>query len=161
MTTKKNGFLLLFGLFFLGVNAQTLYVRPNTGTQSPYPLTNIQKLTFSDGNLLVTNSTGTNGTFALADNRYINFTDLTLGTKSNELVKNRFFLYPNPTATVLNVANDDSSQTLSLIEIISLEGRILIEQNTAEIEIASLPIGMYFCRITSNNISQTIKFLKQ
>ncbi len=141
--------------------AQTMYVRPITGAQASYPVANIQKLTFSNGSLVVTNTTGGNGTFNIYTNRYINFTDLTLGTTSHELEKNRFYVYPNPTATILNVANDDVTQSISHLEIISLEGRVLKEQNAPQVEIASLPTGMYFCRITSNNKTQTIKFLKQ
>lgn len=145
----------------MGINAQTMYVRNNLGTQSTYPMTDIRKLSFSSGNLVVINATGANGNFALTDNRYLNFTDLTLGTTPHELVKNNFYLYPNPTATVLNVANDDITQSISHLEIISLAGRVLIEQNNPQVVIASLPTGMYFCRITSNNKTQTIKFLKQ
>ncbi len=143
------------------MQAQTMYVRPLVGSQITYPVSDIQKLTFDNGNMLVTNTNGANGTYALADNRYINFIDLTLGTVSNQIVKNSFYVYPNPTATVLNVANADTSQIISHLEIISLEGRVLMKQNAPQVEIASLPTGMYFCRITSNNKSQTIKFLKQ
>lgn len=153
--------IVLLVLFCSSLKAQTMYVRPLTGTQTSYPVDNIQKLTFENANLIVTNASGTIGTFALADNRYINFADLTLGTVSHQIVKNSFYLYPNPTATVLNVGNDDTSQTIMHLEIISLEGRLLIKQNTPQIEITSLPIGMYFCRITSTNKTQTIKFLKQ
>ncbi len=150
-------------MFFLcvGVKAQTMYVRPITGTQSSYPVFDIQKLTFENGNLIVTNNNGSNGTFALSDNRYINFTDLTLGTVSHQVVKNSFYVYPNPTATLLNIANDDTSQTILNLEIISLEGRVLIKQNRPQVEIAFLPTGMYLCRITSTNKTQIIKFLKQ
>ena len=159
--TLKNAGFVIIGLAFMSSKAQTMYVRPITGAQSSYPVANIQKLTFSGGNFLVTNTNGGNGTFALADNRYINFTDLTLGTTSNALVKNSFYVYPNPSSTILNVVNDDLSQTITHLEIISLEGRVLMEHNSPQLEIASLPTGMYFCRITSINKTQTIKFLKQ
>ncbi len=159
--TLKLVLILFLGLFFNNIKAQTMYVRPISGTQSPYPVANIQKLTFSGGNLIVTNTSGGNGTFALSGNRYINFNDLTLGNSSHDLAKNKFYLYPNPSSTILNVSNDDVSETISQLEIISPEGRVLIEQSAAQVEIDSLPAGMYFCRITSNNKTQTIKFLKQ
>ena len=153
--------LLLFGLTFLGANAQTMNMRPIVGTQTAYPVSDIQKLTFNNNSLIVSNINGAIGTFALADNRYVNFTDLTLGTAPNQIIKNSFYVYPNPTATVLNIANADTSQTISHLEIISLEGRVLMEQNAPQVVLVSLPQGMYFCRITSNNKTQTIKFLKQ
>lgn len=151
--------LILFLCF--GVNAQTMFVRPITGTQSVYPVTDIQKLTFSGGNLIVNNTNGSSGTFALAGNRYINFTDLTLGTISQQVVKNSFYVYPNPVSTVLNITNEDPAQSINHLEIISLEGRVLTKKNTFQVDISALPRGMYFCRITSNKQTQTIKFLKQ
>jgi hypothetical protein len=161
MKAKNFMALLLFGAVISGMKAQTMYVRPIAGTQTSYPVANIQKLTFSGGNLVVTNSTGGNGTFTLSGNRYLNFTDLTLATPTHELIKNSFYVYPNPVTTVLNITNLDLSQTITHLEIISLEGRVLMEQNAPQVAVVSLPQGMYFCRITSNNKTQTIKFLKQ
>jgi len=161
MKTKIFMVLLLFGAAISELKAQTMYVRPIIGTQTAYPVANIQKLTFSGGNLVVTNLTGANGTFSLAGNRYLNFTDLTLATTSMELVNNRFYVYPNPVTNVLNITNEDPTQTITHLEIISLEGRVVIAQNTPQVAVASLPPGMYFCKITSNNQTQTIKFLKQ
>lgn len=154
--------LFFFGLAILGLKAQTMYVRPTTGAQSSYTIANIKNLTFSNGNLVVTNLTGTNGTFPLSGNRNLNFTNLTLATPTHEMVKNSFYVYPNPVTTVLHITNDDASQIISHLEIISLEGRVVIGQNTPQVSVACLPQGMYFCKITSNNNqTQTIKFLKQ
>jgi len=161
MKAKKIMALLLFGLLFSGVKAQTMYARPNVGMQSSYLIANIKKLTFEDGNLLVNNITAGNDAFSLFGNRYLNFTDLTLATDTHELVNNIFYVYPNPVTKVLNINSKDPSQTISHLEIISLEGRILIEQNTPEVTVETLPQGLYFCRFTTNNEIQTIKFLKR
>jgi len=163
MQSKYLKFSLLLFLIIVcfNLNAQTMYVRPIIGTQSSYPVSNIQKLTFSNGNLLLTNLTGANGIFPLSENRYINFTNLNLGSNIQELVKNSFYVYPNPTATILNIVNDDVTQIISHLEIISLEGRVLLKQITSQVDVASLPRGTYFCRINSNEKTQTIKFLKQ
>ena len=87
MKTKKLIALLLFGVAFSGLKAQTMYVRPNTGAQSSYAIANIKNLTFSGGNLVVTNITGGNVTFPLSSNRYLNFTNLTLATAVVNLCK--------------------------------------------------------------------------
>ena len=162
---KNASIIIVLLLLCQSSIAQTMYVRPTIGTPSAYAVANIEKLTFSNGNMLVTNTTGSNGTFALADNRYLNFTDTTLGTTSDALANHRFYVYPNPASTVLNINTQDPSQIISHLEIISLDGRLLMEQNplstnVAEIVTASLPKGLYYCRITSNNQTQTIKFLK-
>ena len=162
---KNASIIIVLLLLCQSSIAQTMYVRPKIGTPSAYAVANIQKLTFSNGNLLVSNTAGANGTFALAGLQYLNFTDTTLGTTSDALANHRFYVYPNPASTVLNINTQDPSQIISHLEIISLEGRLLLEQNplstnTAKVVIASLPKGLYFCRITSNNQTQTIKFLK-
>ena len=161
MKAKNFMLLLLFGAAISGMKAQMMYVRPITGIQSAYSEATIKNLTFSNGNIVVTNTIGPNGTFSLSGNRYLNFTDLTLATHLQELVKSNFYVYPNPVTTVLNITNQDPSQTISHLEIISLEGRVLIEQNTPQVALAFLPQGMYFCRIFAKNQTQTIKFLKQ
>ncbi len=161
MKPKKLIALFLFGFAISGLKAQTMYVRPISGLQTSYTIANIKKLTFFDGNLVVANTTGGDDTFPLSGNRYLNFTDLTLGTSTQELVKNSFYVFPNPVTNVLNITNQDPTQILSHLEIISLEGRVLMQQNTTQVAVTSLPQGMYFCRITTNNQTQTIKFLKQ
>ena len=162
MKTKFFIALLLFGAAISGLKAQTMYVRPNAGAQTAYTVANIKKLTFSNGNLMVTNLTGGNATFPLSSNRYLNFTDLTLTTTTHEVAKSSFYVYPNPVTNVLNITNEDPTQTISHLEIISLEGRVVIAKNTPQVSLAALPQGMYFCKITSkSNQTQTIKFLKQ
>lgn len=160
--------LLLISAIGLGANAiqaQTMYVRPIVGSQTSYPVANIQKLTFDNGNLIVTNTSGPNGTYALADNRYINFTDLTLGISNLIAAESKFYVYPNPSSQWLNIGNANPNQTPTLVEVVSIDGKLLIQYkplaSDTQINISSLPQGMYLCKITSDNQQQTLKFLKQ
>jgi len=160
----KLSFVFFFALCLSGLKAQTMYVRPITANQIAYPVANISKLTFNAGNLLVANTTGANGTYVLADLRYLNFTNLTLSLPTLEKVKS-FYLYPNPVSSILNLAGDDQAP-IERIDIISFEGRLLLQQsqmtsNALQVDVTTLPQGLYFCRITSGSNSQTIKFLKQ
>ena len=158
---------IAFALFCcLGVNAQTMFVRPITGSQTSYPVGEIQKLTFANGNMLVTNNTGTNGTFALSGLRYVSFTDFNLATTIPELATNKYYAYPNPASHVLNISGSNTLQRISNIQVISLEGRLLLDQkpaneSTPQIDISALPQGMYLCTLTIGNQQETIKFLKQ
>ena len=161
--------LLLITAIALGANtiqAQTMYVRPLVGSQTSYAVANIQKLTFENGNLIVTNTTGPSGTFALADNRYINFTDLTLGTNSSLATESKFYVYPNPSSQWLNIGYYNTNNTPNLVEIITIDGKLLIQykptnESLPQLDISTLPQGMYLCRISSNIPKQTIKFIKQ
>jgi hypothetical protein len=64
MKSSKPALLLVFGMAFCGVNAQNMYVVPMSGTKMVYPVANIQKITFSGGNMLVNNGTGGSGSFS-------------------------------------------------------------------------------------------------
>jgi hypothetical protein len=157
--------LCLFGQLFTTIQAQTMNLIPISGLSTAYAVANIKKITFSDGNLVVTN-TGATGTFALAGNRSILFSSTPLSTATNALVKNSFYLYLNPIMAVLTISNVDASAIMTDYDIISLDGRILktkhnINRNEAQIGVSDVPSGVYFCRITTDHSTQTLKFLKQ
>jgi hypothetical protein len=153
-------------LFCISASAQTMFVRPISGSQSTYPVADIQKLTFDNGNMIVTNNTGASGTFALSGLRYVSFTDFNLGTTNPELATNKFYAYPNPASHVLNISGSNTMLSVGQIEILSLEGRLLMQQKPAnesapQVDISALPQGIYLCKITNGNHQQTLKFLKR
>ena len=162
----KNIYIAYLVLFCLSINAQTMFVRPIAGSQTTYPVADIQKLTFDNGNMLVTNNTSASGSFALSELRYVSFTDFNLGTTNPELATNKFYAYPNPASHILNISGSNAMQRVSQIEILSLEGRLLMQQkpaneSTPQVDISALPQGMYLSKITNGNQQQTLKFLKQ
>ena len=71
--------LLLFVQIFSAIQAQTMNVKVISGAPTAFNVANIKKLTFADGNLIVTNLTGSNVTFALAENKVIDFSRLPAG----------------------------------------------------------------------------------
>ena len=161
----KRIFIACSAFFCISINAQTMFVRPIAGSQTTYPVADIQKLTFENGNMLVTNNTVASGTFALSELRYVSFTDFNLGTTNPELATNKFYAYPNPASQMLNVSGSNAMQRVSQIEILSLEGRLLMQQkptnDVPQVDVSVLPQGMYLCKITNGSQQQTIKFLKQ
>ena len=162
----KKIHILFVPFFCISVNAQNMYIPPITGSQTIYPVADIQKLTFDSGNMLVTNSGGTSVTFALSGLRYVSFTDFNLGTTVPELATNRLYAYPNPASHLINILVSNNMQHASHIQIVSLEGRLLMEQKLAnpttfQVDISALPQGMYLCKIINGNQQETVKFLKQ
>lgn len=148
------------------IRAQTMFVRPTAGAETSFVIADIQKLTFSNGDLVVTNTSGANNSFALSDLRYLNFADLTLGIEKELLVSPSFYVYPNPVTNILHLAGINPLQQINKIDIISLEGRLLLQQklnsnSSPQVEVSSLPKGLYFCKVISDTSSQTIKFIKK
>jgi hypothetical protein len=161
----KRIFIACAAFFCISINAQTMFVQPITGSQTTYPVADIQKLTFENGDMLVTNNTGTNGTFTLSGLRYVSFTDFNLETTNPEMLTNKFYAYPNPASHILNISGSNTIQRVNQIQILSLEGRLLMQQKPAndlapQVDISALPQGMYLCKITNGNQQQTLKFLK-
>jgi len=163
---KKLQLVLIFCICLTSLQAQTMYVRPLTGTQAAYAITNIKKLTFSSGNLLVTPTSGTAVTHSLSGNRYINFTNLLLATETQQQEANTYYVYPNPVKDVLNVFISEQGQLIDSISIFTLEGQLVLQQklpyNTQpQISVYSLPQGIYLCKLISEIKTETIKFIKQ
>lgn len=78
-------------------------------------------------------------------------------------VKNSFNIYPNPARNSI-LLEAELNQKETLIEIISLEGKVLISQAwlnaKQEIDISQLPQGVYLVKISGNGPQGTQKLIK-
>jgi hypothetical protein len=61
--------VLLLGLCFTGLQAQTLFVKEKAGTQTSLTLNNIRKLSFAGGNLTVNKTDGSSGIYAISKHK--------------------------------------------------------------------------------------------
>ncbi len=52
------------------------------------------------------------------------------------------------------------SDVYGKIEIFNLSGQLLISENSKTLNVNQLPNSLYFCKITTANSFQTLKFLK-
>ncbi|MFZ4402254.1 MAG: T9SS type A sorting domain-containing protein [Bacteroidales bacterium] len=162
----KLSVILLLGIGLTGLQAQTMYVRQTSGTQTAYSLSNIKKMNFSSGNIIINKATGVSDTYALTDIRYLNFQDLTSNIALVEKQEGTIQLYPNPVVDFLNI---EVYQTLSqsyVIEILSIDGRYVYKEKIngqnkgCQINVSVLPQGMYFCKVNNGITTKTMKFIK-
>lgn len=159
--------VLLLVLGLTGLQAQTMYVREISGIQTAYVLTNISKMSFESGNIMVRKTSGNTGTYALANLRYLNFTDLTVGISEMEQATAEVIVFPNPVNDMLNIQLLSTVKTTGVIEILSLEGKVIYKQtingnaNVYQVNISTLPKGMYICRINNGTNIKITKFIKQ
>ena len=99
--------------------------------------------------------------------RYLNFTDLFLGTKEYVQASKNMMLYPNPVNDVLHLSFANALQGAIQVQINTLEGRVVQQHNyndtsgTASLSVTGLPSGLYLCKASNGIIAQTIKFIKQ
>lgn len=157
-------FIVLFVLFISGLNAQTMYVRKTNNTQSDYVLANIRKMTFSSGNLVVSQVGGATNSYTLNDLRHINFNNFNLALINQVVPSLGILIYPNPVTDILHFSKLE--QNMSSIEIISMEGRVLLQskqiiKDNATLDVSKLAKGLYLCKINTGTTTQTTKLIKQ
>jgi hypothetical protein len=87
------------------------------------------------------------------------------GTGINELKTTGATLYPNPCTSQLNI---ETQQSLSnaILTIFTLTGETVFTQagcqgNLVQVNLQTLPSGMYVCRITDADVSITASLIKQ
>jgi hypothetical protein len=166
----KLSALLFFGFGLIGLHAQNqLYVKEKTGTQTPITLSNIKKLTFATGNMIVNKSDGNASTFSLSNIQYLIFNDNTTNVSQLSLQESsKMILYPNPVIDQLQISYEAIMEGVVHLEIIDLQGKVLYQQiiscqtgiNHAIIPISQLTNGLYMCSLKNGNKIQTLKFFK-
>jgi len=166
---KKAGFiaLLLFSLGMTG-HAQMMHVKEKSGTKTIFAFNDIRKLTFSGGIMTVSGHDGNPETFALADIHYLNFTDLSTGVYPLENNKNGcLVLFPNPVQDMLTLNYKSSGEAIQF-EIMTMDGKTVYRNiiyiqsgtNQTDINVTSLPKGMYLCRLINGKVVLMQKILK-
>jgi len=165
--TLKLSVAFLFGLGLSGLQAQNMYMKQTNGTQTAYALSNIKKITFSSGNIAVSKTTGSPDNYVLSGIRYLNFQVLTANIATLEKQEGLITLYPNPVVDVLNIQLAIKSKQALLIEILSIEGKVVYQEKLThqndvyQMNVSSLPKGIYLCKVTNGLTTETTKFLKQ
>jgi hypothetical protein len=166
---KLLTFLLLLSPGLSGLQAQTLYVRENSGTQISFALNDIQSITFPQSNIAVTKTDGNTSTYSFTDINYLSFNDFTTGV--NSIVDRKepgLQLFPNPVSNRLRITFSSEKNEKVQLSIINLQGKVLQQQNIschegtnlAEMPVADLKQGIYLFRFQTQGKTETIKFLK-
>jgi len=83
-----------------------------------------------------------------------------LGTTQNTL--SQITLYPNPTSSILHLANAENL-SIENITITDLSGKTVLSQkgNAPQVNVQSLPQGMYFFTVSAKEGQSNFKFIKE
>jgi len=159
--------VLLLGLGLTGLQAQTIFLKENSGNQTTYALNSIHKMTFSNGNITVHKTNNGTDVYTLSELRYLSFIDLITSntTQSRQLSEANIITYPNPVSDKLSIDLNGLTGN-AIISILTLEGKLLKEQktngtNTVILNLHQLPQGIYLCRYSSITEIKTVKIIKQ
>ncbi|AWI24694.1 T9SS type A sorting domain-containing protein [Flavobacterium pallidum] len=78
----------------------------------------------------------------------------------DDMNRNTVQLLPNPAQDVLHVVSD-GNQTVRLIRLIDMNGRIVSQSSASSMNVSQLQKGMYFAEITTDSGTFTKKVIKQ
>ena len=139
-----------------------------SGGRSVFNTREVQKLTFSGGELNLFDSEGALHSFAVSDILSLNFrkypllTALSLKTHSPEV---DLILYPNPATDKLYFRGEFVNKDEFRVEILTLDGKILLTNKLVSYEksisISGIASGVYICRIFTREIVRSSIFMKK
>ena len=158
---KQKNLALLAMLLLLQMSAQaaeSLLVYPaNGGMAQITQLDNVQCLKFANDTLLLTTTTGSEISYALAETGKITIEDVE-DVPTNISTKNavEISVYPNPSTEDITISGNILSWTL-----LDLNGKTLKQASTLNVPAGDLPTGVYLLKINTAQGSVTKKIIKK
>lgn len=93
--------------------------------------------------------------------------DITLSIPSSDINAIESTIFPNPTKGMMLLNIEDSNIQQIKYEVIDIQGRIILSSTLnnirapIELNITSVPNGLYFLRLVQENHSKTFKIIKE
>jgi hypothetical protein len=105
----------------------------------------------------------TGGEFEASESTEISTLSLSVNDFFSE---NNLFVYPNPVSNQLNIKIDSATDLPTSYEIVNMLGQSIVKRNIATnkdlaINTTALSDGMYFIRISKDNASTILPFIKE
>jgi len=173
MNKKCRALIITF--FLLVADSATIYaqlqtalvVNEKSGAKSSFPLTNLSKLTFNSGNVIINKKDGNINGFVMSNVRYFDFSGTTSLSQINSMTNN-MVLYPNPVRDMLQVRYESGSDENVQIRVFDIQGKTIILENMKtqtganyiNIPFDSFQRGLYFCQLQNGLKSEIAKFIK-
>ena len=168
---RKIPILIMLGIMLITyAQAQdTLYVNNTAQQTTPFPLIEVNKLTFSEEDMLVHSIDGTQTPFAFSDistltfiRLFQNVPDTTAGIRNPVMLQNKgVSIYPNP---VLNNVTIESAGNINQISIYDVRGALLLRKkqpgNKVTLSLSGAKSGVYLLRVDGVNGTSMHKIVK-
>lgn len=162
------GLTLILGTNLMNVHAQSvLNIENSQNSISSFNLTDIRKLTFSNGSLYITEFNGNSNSYAISNIKKLYFNSSTTGIQDNSTQDNStqsVEVYPNPVSNLFYLKCNTLENNTIYVEIIDLQGKIVKSEKTSTnngIDISNLKNGLYICKLIINDSMKTVKIIKQ
>jgi hypothetical protein len=159
---RKNHFLLMLMVFMILLSAesyaQRLIIKMHNGNENSEQLATIQKLYFSNNQIIVDFKTGSDDSYALTDVRKLYF-DASVSISENPGQEGKLSIYPNPANTVICI--DGIPSVKGMLRIFRMDGSLVVNREITSdhetFDVSTLPDGLYLINIAG----LTSKFVKK
>jgi hypothetical protein len=161
--------VLLFGVGNTVLQAQSqMYIYEKSGLFYSHTLSDIQKLTFSSGSMMVFENNGDYADYGLVNIHYLSFREMPVALPDEYNENSTTTHYPNPVTDRLTISYTLPGAMNVKVAVMDMQGRVLWQQtvdgqngiNLTIIPVTELSAGLYLCRLQSGDNLECIKFFK-
>jgi len=154
----KNKLLLLFSAISLLSMGQNMTLNQNSGSSSSYSISDINKITFQSGDVVVETHSSTDN-FSIGGVRNIVFGNIITETEDIEQAVQELSAYPNPCGDVLNISQNTTDARYFIYD---LNGSLIqSDKASSTINVSDLKTGVYFFTLVDKTNTQTQKIIKK
>ena len=154
----KRILLGLFCVISLGSIGQNMTLNENSGSSSSYSISDINKITFQNGDVVIETQSSTDN-FSIGGVRNLVFGQIITETEDIEQAVQELSAYPNPCGDVLNISQ---STTAARYFIHDLNGSLIQSDKAfSRINVSNLTTGVYFLKLVGQTNTQTLKIIKK
>jgi len=154
----KNKLLLLFSAISLLSFGQNMTLNQNSGNSSSYSISDIKKITFQSGDVVIETQTSTDN-FSIVGVRNLVFGNIITETKDIEQAVQELSAYPNPCGDVLNISQNTTDARYFIYD---LNGSLIqSDKASSAINVSDLKTGIYFFTLVDKTSTQTQKIIKK
>ena len=152
---------ILIGLFCvisLSSIGQNMTLNENSGISSSYSISDINKITFQSGDVVVETQTYIEN-FSIGGVRNLVFGNIITETEDIEQVVQELSAYPNPCGDVLNISQNTTDARYFIYD---LNGSLIqSDKASSTINVSNLKTGVYFFTLVDKTNTQTLKIIKK
>ena len=154
----KNKLLLLFSAISLLSIGQNMTLNENSGNSSSYSISDIKKITFQSGDVVIETQTSTDN-FSIGGVRNLVFGNIITEREDIKQAVQELSAYPNPCGDVLNISQNTTDARYFIYD---LNGSLIqSDKASSRINVSSLIKGIYFFTLVDKTSTQTQKIIKK
>ena len=154
---KKTLIVLIYSISFSSIG-QNMTLNEISGNSSSYSITNINKITFQSGDVVVETQSATDN-FSIGGVRNLVFDQIITETQDLTQAVQQLSAYPNPCGDVLNISQNTTDARYFIYD---LNGSLIQSDNASStINVSDLKTGVYFFTLVNKTSTQTLKIIKK